>query len=73
MARASDDGRKYGTRSIVSGESSLAHARSIVYDQCCNFVVTHSVAVSLLVCWGEKKTNIEILLVEQSMNQVGHA
>lgn len=36
-----NDGRKHGSRSIVPGESSLAHSRAIVDHQCSYVVVAH--------------------------------
>ena len=40
---ATDDGREDGAGSVISGETGFAHSRSIVNDQCGNFVVTHVV------------------------------
>ena len=41
MSGSSDDGGKDSARSVVSSESGLAHARSIVNHQRSNVVVTH--------------------------------
>ena len=57
MTRASDDRWEDGAGSIVASKASFAHARAVVNDQCCNFVVTHVGAGRLwLVC--EKKKEI---------------
>jgi hypothetical protein len=54
MARASNNGREDGTRSVISCEARLAHSRAIVNHQCSNFVVTHFVLVSWLF-WNRNK------------------
>ena len=41
MSGASDDGREDGARSVVTGESGLAHAGAIVDYQSGYVVVTH--------------------------------
>lgn len=41
MTGSADDGREDGTRSVISGETSLAHTRAVVYDQSCYIIVTH--------------------------------
>ena len=41
MARAPNDGGKDGSRGIVTGETGLAHATSIVDHEGGNVVVTH--------------------------------
>jgi len=41
MTGAADNGRKDGSRSIVSSEAGLAHAGAIVADQSGDFVVAH--------------------------------
>merc|ERR1719452_121116 len=41
VARASNNGGEDGTRSIISSESSLAHAGAIVTDKSSNVFVTH--------------------------------
>ena len=41
MPGAAHDGGEHGTGSIVSGESSLAHAGAIVHYESSNIVVTH--------------------------------
>jgi len=48
MTGTTDDGRKDGTRSIVSSEAGLAHAGSIVADQSGNLVVAHFLELTLL-------------------------
>ena len=39
VARSSNNGRKDGTRCVVSGETGLAHSGSIVDNQCLHFVI----------------------------------
>ena len=41
MARTADNGGEDGTRSVISGESSLAHTGSIVHNQSRYIIVTH--------------------------------
>jgi hypothetical protein len=41
MTGASNDRREHGTRRIVAGETSLAHARSIVNHERSNLFVAH--------------------------------
>jgi len=41
MTRAADDGREHGARSVVTGETGLAHAGAIVNYESGNIVVTH--------------------------------
>merc|ERR1719508_703044 len=41
VARTSNNGREDSSRSIISSETSLAHARAIVTDQSSNVFVTH--------------------------------
>jgi hypothetical protein len=42
MSRATDDGREYGSRGVVSSEPGFAHSGSIIHDECCYFfIVTH--------------------------------
>jgi hypothetical protein len=45
MSWATDDRREDGAGSVVSGETGLAHAGAIVYDQGSYFVVTHIAAI----------------------------
>ena len=35
------DGGEHGPRGVVSGETRLAHPRSIVNDQSCNIIICH--------------------------------
>ncbi|TGZ37707.1 Uncharacterized protein DBV15_02949, partial [Temnothorax longispinosus] len=44
MARSADDRGEDGARSVVSGETGLAHAGAIIYDEGCYFVITHFAA-----------------------------
>jgi len=44
MSGATDDRGEDGTGSVVSGETGLAHAGAIVYNESGYFVVTHFVA-----------------------------
>jgi hypothetical protein len=41
MARPTDDGREDGARSIVAGETGLAHPRPVVNNKSGNLIVTH--------------------------------
>jgi hypothetical protein len=41
MTGTSDDGREDGARSVVAGETGLAHAGPIVDNQSGNFIVAH--------------------------------
>jgi len=41
MTRTADYGGKDGTRGIVSGETGLAHTRSIVHYKRSNLIVAH--------------------------------
>lgn len=51
MAGTSYDRWEDGAGSIVASKASFAHARAVVNDQCCYFIVTHVGAGRLkLVC-----------------------
>jgi hypothetical protein len=41
MKVVSDDRWENGAGSIVASKASFAHARAVVNDQCCYFIVTH--------------------------------
>merc|ERR1719362_2628433 len=45
VAGAADDGREDGAGSVISGETGLAHAGSVINDQSSNVLVTHGGAV----------------------------
>jgi hypothetical protein len=58
MTGASDDRWENGAGSIVASKASFAHARAVVNDQCCYFIVTHVGAGRLrLVCRKKKIHN----------------
>ena len=59
MTRASDDRWEDGAGSIVASKASFAHARAVVNDQCCNFVVTHVGAGRLWLVCEKKKRNLK--------------
>ena len=46
MSGSANDGREHSPGSIVSRETSLAHAGAIVHYQSCYVVVTHLACVS---------------------------
>jgi hypothetical protein len=58
MTGTSDDGGEDGTRSVISGESSLAHTGSIVNDQSGNFVLHFSCVVVGLKTVNKKRANV---------------
>ncbi len=41
MTRATDDGGEDGARSVITGETGLAHAGAIVHNEGLNFFVSH--------------------------------
>uniref|UniRef100_A0A1L8DNN2 Putative conserved secreted protein n=1 Tax=Nyssomyia neivai TaxID=330878 RepID=A0A1L8DNN2_9DIPT len=56
MPWATHDGWEYGTRSIISGETGLAHSGSIVNNERSNFFVTHFDLCKFFF-WCKKKKN----------------
>jgi len=49
VARATNDGREDGARSVITGETGFAHTGPVVNNECCYFIVTHFVWVVWLV------------------------
>jgi hypothetical protein len=59
MTGTTDNGWEDSSWSVVSGESSLAHAGTVVANQSGNILVTHDCAVDPVVDRTEKIGNVE--------------